>query len=526
MVATLLRLRLRVLGNSLTRSTWQLVATVIGGLYGLGMLVAVAAGAVALGLSASFDLAATIIVLAGSLLTLGWVLFPLLLTGIEQTLDPPHLVQYPIPMRTLLIALTLAGVIGIPGAVSLLAGLASAAAWLRSPPAMVAAVLCAVIGVVTAVVASRAMAALSVGLQSSRRARELSGILIIIPLLLLGPIIIALTQGISSSAGALPNLASALGWTPLGAAWAVPGAIAVGDIGGAGLRLLIALATLVLLYIVWRGALARALVTPAVATNRSVSRGKLGVFARVPQTPAGAIAARCLTYWRRDPRYARQLISVPLIPVLLWFYSILNDAPVLVMWTGPLLGFTFALTLASDISYDGTAFATHLIDGVRGRDDRLGRLSALAVFAVPITLLAAVGGVAFADQWQHLPVILALSIGTMLTGMGVVCISSARFVMPVPRAGDNPFKSAQGSSFTTGLQVFAVWGIVLAIMIPTGVLAIISFASGSAVFGWSALACSVVIGVAVLIIGIRGGGALLDRTGPTLLMQLRRLRGA
>ena len=111
----------------------------------------------------------------------------------------------------------------------------------------------------------------------------------------------------------------------------------------------------------------------------------------MPQTPAGAVAARCLIYWRRDPRYARQLIVVPLIPLLLWFYSSLNDAPDLMMWTGPLLAFTFALTLATDISYDGTAFATHLIDGVRGRDDRVGSLAAVSVFAVPLTLGVASG---------------------------------------------------------------------------------------------------------------------------------------
>ena len=43
MVATLLRLRWRVLGNSLKRSRWQLVATIIGGLYGAGVLFAAAA---------------------------------------------------------------------------------------------------------------------------------------------------------------------------------------------------------------------------------------------------------------------------------------------------------------------------------------------------------------------------------------------------------------------------------------------------------------------------------------------------
>jgi ABC-2 type transport system permease protein len=526
MVATLLRLRLRLLGNSLKRSTWQLVATIIGGLYALCVLIGVAAGLVALGIFGSLETITTVIILAGSAVTLGWVLFPLVLTGIEQSLDPARLAQFPVPLRTLLIALTLAGLLGIPGIVTTLTGLTTAAAWFRFPLAAVAAVVCSILGVLIAVVASRAVSAASVGLQSSRRARELSGILILIPLMLLGPIIIGLSRGVADAAGALPAIADGLGWTPLGAAWAVPAALAASDPLGAVLRLVIALTTLAALFWLWRFALARALVTPAAGTARTRVRGKLGAFALVPQTPAGAVAARCLIYWRRDPRYARQLIVVPLIPALLWFYSVLNGATDLVMWTGPLIGFTFALTLAADISYDGTAFATHLIDGVSGRDDRVGRLAALAVFAVPITLILAVGGVAVANQWQHLPTLLGLSIGSLLTGFGVVSVSSARYVMPVPQAGDNPFKAAPGATFTTGLQMFVVWGIVLALLIPTGVLAVISFFSDSSVFGWGALACGVVLGVVVLVAGVRVGGSLLDRTGPGLLLSLRRLRGS
>jgi ABC-2 type transport system permease protein len=134
--------------------------------------------------------------------------------------------------------------------------------------------------------------------------------------------------------------------------------------------------------------------------------------------------------------------------------------------------------------------------------------------------------VAVSGQWQHLPAILALSIGPLLTGFGVVSVSSARFVMPVPQAGDNPFKSAPGASFTTGLQLFVVWGIVLALLAPTGVLALAGFLSGASGWGWGSLASALVVGVAALILGVRLGGALLDRTGPSLLLQLRRMRGA
>lgn len=525
MVATLIKLRLLVLANSLRRSTWQLVGTIIGGIYALGVLGLAVAGLVALGLFGSLELATTIIVLAGSAVVAGWLLFPLLLSGIDQTLEPARLAQYPVPLRTLLVGLTFAGLLGIPGIITSLAGLATVLAWVRHPGAAAAAVLSAIIGVLTAVIASRAVTAASVGLQSSRRAQEMGGLLVLIPVFLLGPILIGVMRGLETSADALPAVAGALGWSPFGAAWAVPAAVAAGDLVGALLRLLIALVTLAALIALWRHALARALVSPSSTSAPSVSRGALGVFGRVPQTPAGAVMARCLTYWRRDPRYARQLIIVPLVPLLLWFYSLITDAPDLVMWSGPLVGFTLALTLATDISYDGTAFATHVIDGVRGRDDRTGRVAALAVFAVPFTVVLAVVGVAIASQWHQLPALMGLSLGALLTGFGVVSVSSARFVMAVPEAGGNPFTSAPGASFTTGLQIFVVWGVVLALLVPTIVLATLALVVDP-LFGWGAIVAGLITGVTVMLVGIRSGGALLDRTGPTLLVQLRRLRGA
>lgn len=526
MVATLVKLRLQVLANSMRRSPWQLVATIIGALGALWVLGLVTVGLIVLGIYGSPALASTIIVLAGSAVTLGWVLFPLLLTGAEQTLDPARLAQFPIPMRSLLVGLTLAAVLGVPGVITAVAGLATALGWMRHPIGAVASVFCAAVGVLIAIVASRAMMAASVGLQSNRRARELSGVLLFIPLVLLGPIIVGAMEGLSSTATILPSVAASLGWTPFGAAWAVPGALVAGDYGGAALRLLIALATLALLFLAWRAALARALVSPATSSSRVVARGKLGAFALVPQTPAGAVAARCLTYWRRDPRYARQLIMVPIIPLLLWFYSGFTDTPQLLVGTGPLVGFIFAMSLATDISYDGTAFATHLIDGIRGRDDRIGRVGALGLFALPITLVLAIGGVAVGGGWPQLPMIVGVSIGVLLIGFGVVSVSSARFVMPVPKAGDNPFKSAPGSTFTTGLQLFVVWAVVLVLMLPTLIIAIIGLITESQGFVWGSLASGLIVGSAVLVLGVRLGGSLLDRTGPTLLLQLRRMRGA
>ena len=86
----------------------------------------------------------------------------------------------------------------------------------------------------TAVVASRAVASLASGLGSGRRFREVSGIVIFVPLILAGPIIAGVATGFAVNADTLADAIPVLGWTPLGAAWAVPAAAAAGDLARGG----------------------------------------------------------------------------------------------------------------------------------------------------------------------------------------------------------------------------------------------------------------------------------------------------
>ncbi|WP_291055030.1 transporter [Herbiconiux sp.] len=525
MVAALVRLRFLVLRNSLKRSPWQLVAVIIGAIYGVGILALAVAGLIALGF-APVELASTIVILAGSALILGWIVVPLVAFGIEQTLDPARLVVFPLSMRQLMLGLTLTGILGVPGIVTSIAVLATVATWIREPLAAVAALVTGVIAVLICVIGSRTMAALSTSLQSNRRFREIGGILIFIPLILIGPVIAGISRGVAASAEGLPDIARALSWSPLGAPWSVPADIAIGDWLPALAKFAIALATLALLLVVWRRSLAVALVTPRASSAKRVARGKTGLFGVLPASPAGAVAARSLTYWRRDPRYARQLIIVPLVPVLLWFYSNNTEIPWLVNLTGPLIAYFLALAIYADISYDGTAFATHVADGVRGIDDRIGRVTALAVIAVPLVLLGTIIPVAFTGAWGDLPMLLGLSAGALLGGFGVVSVSSALIIVPVPQAGDNPFKSAPGAGFTTALVGFAAWGVSLALLIPAALLAVLSLVFSSALFGWLTLLVGVVLGAVFLIVGLRIGAAQFERRAPDILTRLKSLRGA
>ena len=72
MVATLVKLKWRLTLNALTKNTWAIVGTVIGALYGLGVLGMVLAGAVGLGLEADPQVIALLTGALGALLVAGW----------------------------------------------------------------------------------------------------------------------------------------------------------------------------------------------------------------------------------------------------------------------------------------------------------------------------------------------------------------------------------------------------------------------------------------------------------------------
>ncbi|PRY70615.1 ABC-2 type transport system permease protein [Glaciihabitans tibetensis] len=520
MVAHLVRLRFLILWNGLRRSTWQFVASILGALYGLGLLLLVVVGLVGLSF-VPIDLARTLIVIGGSATVLGWVLLPLVATGIDQTVEPSRLGIFPIPLNTLLVALTVSGVLGIAGIVTSIAALATALAWWQYPLAALAAIVCAAIGVLTCVVGSRAVIALSTRIGTGRRFREAKTLIILVPLILLGPLIVGLTEAIERLDDFLPDLALILGFTPVGAIWAVPADIAAGNLGRAGIEFLIAIATLAVLFALWRPALRHALENPTASAPTKAGKDSLGAFARFPATPTGAVAARTLIYWMRDPRYAQSLITVPLIPVLLFFYSSTTDSPALLNATGPIVALLLALSIYADISYDNTAFALHLQTGVRGTADRLGRVIALAIFAVPLTVALTVGTVWFSNTWSALAGLLGISFGLLLSGFAVSSVISGRFALAVPLPGESPFKSRPGGNMTLMLTSFATWGILTLLVLPETILAVIGFITGDAIWGWASLLVGLALGAGLLVVGVRWGGAILDRRGPDLLAQLQ-----
>lgn len=515
MVAHLLRLKLTLLRNGLRRSAWQIVGLVVGAFYGL-MALAIVVGSMAVLSVQEPDIRGLVTVLLGSVIVLGWWLVPLVAFGLDATIDPARFVTFAIPRRSLLTGLALAGLLGIPGVVTTLAVLSMAGVWWRTPAALVAGLVCVVLALATCVVGARATTSAASSILSGRRFREVMAAVAILPIIVIGPLLGRFFSGTTITQDMVEQAADVLSWTPLGAVWAVPAGVADGEWGLAGARFAIAVGTVVVVALVWDRALAHALVNPP---HQSVSaRGHgLGWFDRLPATPLGAVTARCLTYWARDPRYA---LAVAIVPVLAVVFYLVNPDGGLLLLIGPIAGYLMGWGISADVAYDGTAFWTHVAAPLRGVADRLGRVIAAAAIAVPAVVVLSVGSALLADRAALIPALLGVSFGVLLTSLGGSSVVSALVVYPVQMPGENPFQTRQGASMSAVVSQLGGWLAVMALCLPEIVLALAAIGWGSVPLAWVTLAVGVVLGSVLLTIGVRIGGRTLDRTGPDLLRRI------
>ncbi|MFT3798681.1 hypothetical protein [Microbacterium sp.] len=522
MVATVLRLRYRILGNTLARNPWQLVGFCVGVLWALTILGTVLVALIGVAQLTGPEVARTVAVLGGAALLVGWVIGPVLVAGTESTVDAAGLAPFPLTTTRVMTVLTATGLTGVPGIATTLAALSTVVLWLRWPLAVLAALPAVALAVLTCVIASRLVATVSRGLGGNRRGRELIGTFVLVLVVLSGPLIggvIAVLGSAGDLGGRLREVAGAVAWTPLGAAWAVPADVAAGAWALAAARFAIAAATLALLWVLWASALTAATTHPPRRAVRAVRAGSLGWFGRMPTGGIGATWARSLTAWLRDPRYLRQLLVIPLFPVL---FAITGGVEGMMFAASAVLAaFVLAIACYTDISYDGTAFASVLATGIPGRADRLGRVLGAACVGVPLVTLIAVVTAVIGGHLASLPAILGGALGFLLAGYGVAAVSSALIVTPVAAPGDSPFKTVPGQTFVTGLLVFAVLGACFVVGAPALGLAVAALSTGVELLGWLSLVVALAVGVGAIALGVHLGGRVLDRTGPDLLARIK-----
>ncbi len=524
MVAHIVRLKWQLLLNGLRRSTPQKVGMILSSLYGLSVLSQGLVALVALRFSLPSDVARIAITVGGSGVTLGWALLPVIAYGIDETLDPARFATFAIPRRQLVLGLLLSSLVSVPAAVTAILAFATVITWSRSVLAMLVAPVAAVVAVLTCVALSRVTStAFSAVLSRNRRGKEAVSLVMLV---------LAVGFAVASSSiigrlsvpGVLARLADVLGWTPLGLAWSAPADIVDGAIVPGLLRLVLAVVFLVLALLAWDSLLRRALENPrATSGGSAASDTGLGWFGRLPATPTGAVAARSMTLWRRDPRYLSSAALMLLLPLGLLVGPVTGGSSTWSLAMAPTAGFLLGWSTHNDISYDGTAFWGHVATGVSGRADRLGRLAPMAVVgSLLLPGYATLAGVV-TGRWSLWPAMFGIGLGFLLTGFGVASVMSALKPYPVPGPGENPFGAPPGSSALTVVLQAMAGTAVFVLNVPLlgfGVGALL----GHTWMGWLCLGLALVLGPAALAVGTWWGARIYERRAPELLAELARIR--
>ncbi len=518
MVAQLLRLRLRLFANSLKRSGWQAVGLVVGLGYGLGLGAVAVIGLIGLRL-VDPDLAGSIVTVFGAILVLGYLVVPLAF-GVDDAMDPRKLSLFGIPTGRLAGGLALAALLSVPSLVIVLIAAAQVVTWSRGGLPLWLAALGAVLLVASCVLGARVTTSVAAYLLASRRARDVTGTVALLVLLGLAPVAVLLSRVDWGRDGIalLDGVVGFVGWTPFGAAWAAPADAAAGRNQEAIAKVVIAAGFVVFLWLVWRILVGHMLVTPQREMAAKTYNG-LGWFGVIPATSTGAVTARTLTYWARDSRYQVSLLVIPIIPFIMLVPLLVAGVPAfyLALVPVPVIALFLGWSIHNDVAYDNTAIWLHVVSDIRGKADRFGRAVPALLVGVPLLLVGSIVSANLFGSMEVLPSLIGVSLCILFCGLGLSSVVSARFPYPVVRPGDSPFAQPQSVGTASSLIQSVSFLATLLLSLPTIGLAVLGLMGADGNWEGVALIFGLLTGLAVLVLGVNGGGRIFEKRGTDLL---------
>ena len=534
-VATIIAMRWSITWNTIKHSSWQMVGAIVSLLMAIGICLASWQGALTLGgwlPNAGLgdrQRMGTILVLLLVGLTLGMLLIQLAFLGQGSILGPSRFVLYGIPDSQLQVGLYLAGLTGPAGLTGLVCFLALTAIYARmGVGAAIVAVIAALLAVMVMLALSRAVLDLVGTLVVSQRTRSGFYLLVTVVIMVLCMLPSLLTSGIMDGMAvgtdSLKSVADILAWTPLGAAVRLPEDLLSGSWWALVGRLLMELATLVLCFMIGMLCLRHDRLHVGASAERSTAPKGLGMLGR-SQNVVDAMAARLLIYLRQD---SRKLVSYPLLLVVVIVYAIIFRQMPMMLWLGPVLGaLILEIPEGNALAYDGLALRMEIAAGVKGREDRLSRVRSHLSVAMPCILLLGLVTLAFSGAMKggrNLVIsldMLAVTVGLLLSGLGVAQVFSALLIYPVPSM-DQPFTSPQGRAAAQGFLPMLQLLVSLVIMLPTFSVALLALTTGGMLPTWLPVPVALANGLIVLAVGVALGSRIFDRRQSAILLTLDR----
>ena len=219
------RLKLRLVRNGLRGPGTRIFGFMAGLFFGFWLAVAGFFWFFLAGIEPRADVGLVIVAFTGSAIVLGWLLLPLLFFGVDETLDPARFALLPLPNRTLAFGMLAAACVGIPGIATALAlaGAVAAAGIRGGAAALAVGLVGAALSLLLCVAASRAITSAFAGLLRSRRARDLTALLLALVAASVGPVqLLVNSLALHTSFAPVLRVARILGWTPLAAGFLAP----------------------------------------------------------------------------------------------------------------------------------------------------------------------------------------------------------------------------------------------------------------------------------------------------------------
>lgn len=517
MTLLVVRLRLAMWRTAMTRSALHLVSSIIGGLAALAVVGVLGPGLLLLAGRPLRVIALTVPLF--TVITLMWAVLSLIATGVDSTLDPARFSVLPLRATELARGLLAAALTGIPAVMMCALALAQVGSWVARPAAA-AALVGGVLGVLTAVLLSRAVTSALARIMTTRVGRLLGAV--VVSLVTLVPLWLNLllttgTLGADLRTFDATRSAQVASWTPVGWAWGLPFDVATGRWGAALVHLVLAVGFVGLLWTVWVRQLARTLTSPLTSSGgQRIGAGRF-LPALLGTSPTATVAARRVRAWYRDSRLVGIALRTAVLPVFFVVQAVLTDTDVLAGVGIVTLAVFAGLTLMNDLAFDGPAWWLHVAVGVRGWEDRLGRALASTLVFGPVVILTYAVSLALGVITNPLPW-LTVVVVAFLASLGLAVGVGAYLPGTAPRTGGNPFAATSGGAAQGCLTAMLSFVGPMVLTLPVVIAAILT--SGLPAWRWVTLVVGTAYGLCLLGAGVVIGGRRIDRRAPELLAQL------
>ena len=526
-VKLLVGLKLRLLRNALRSSGQAKVGFIVSTIFAALVAIITFLGLAALhGHSASVD-ATTVVFTA---FAFGWLILPLMVFGLDGTLDPATLALYPLRTGPLAVGLLAASAAGAWPAANLIGLLGVTIGLAHGALGVCIAVIAVLLELLFCITLTRFVTTGLAGLLRSRRGRDLA-ILLIIPIFALyegfAQVVPKLTADHKLTLASFRGVDAWLRWLPPGmAAHAIQDASS-GHVGTALLLLALLAAIVVALGYLWIRSLSKALVTVDTSSRSSAVHGTALPFARYGLR--GAVGGRFWVYQRRDPT---SLISWGLTAVIMAavsISSILSPRYMTGLIISAIFGSAFTgLFHANIIGNTGSAFGSEAaaLSGSRSlRAYFSGQDAVFAVIAVPLLTAISFALAAVAKHPLDGFLAMALDLAGIGAGLALGNIFSVTVAYPVERRVGSP--TPRPADGYRGYAIGGTFGTLLGTataLIPVIVAVLLTRHDPAAVRMPVLVACGALYGLALAWAGVRIAARLGEGRLPELSLVALRSR--